>query len=470
MTANASAAGAPRKKRSMIDVLRALGQPKMAVMLALGFSSGLPFMLFGNTLGFWLAEGHVEKATIGFLSWTGMVFLIKFVWGAMVDRLPLPLISAMGRRRSWMIVTQVLAGAGLIGMAFSGPSHIPALAGFAVMTALGGAMQDTVIDAWRIEIADHPDELGLLTASYTLGYRIALFATEAVILVVATAVGWSMSYIIYGLLMGVGVAAAFFAREPARTIERPNAALAPTPVGFLRGIWDAVVEPFISFFREHGVAVAILTLAVITTYHLCDYMRGPMSGPYYLALGIDKPTIAGVRGAIGIPMTLLGVTLGGIASVRIGVTATLLIGAIVQPIGVAAFALMAQHGGDFSILTLGPLNVTAFQAIMGFDALSIGFAGLALIAFMSTLTSIGYTATQYALLSSAMAWSGKFLKGFSGEIVDRIQAAGNSEIDAYGLFYLGCGAIGVPAIVLCIVLVLRTRRLAARARALATEA
>lgn len=468
MTGTAEAA-APRKKRSMMDVIRALGQPKMAVMLGLGFSSGLPFFLFGNTLGFWLAEGNVKLATIGFLSWTGLVFLIKFVWGAMVDRLPLPLLSGLGRRRSWMLVTQAMVVAGLVGMAATGPAHIPQLAGFAVLTALGGAMQDTVIDAWRIEIADHPDELGLLTAAYTFGYRIALFLTEAVILVVATAVGWPMAYVIYAGLMGVGMIAALFAGEPMRTVERPNVG-ARGIGGVFHALYEAVFEPFVTFFRHHGVAIAALTLLVITTYHLCDYMRGPMSAPYYLSLGLTKPAIAAVRGGIGLPCTLIGVALGGMASVRFGNIATLLIGAVLQPIGVAAFALLAQHGADFSLLQAGPINVTAFEAIMGFDAFAIAFSGLALIAYMSTLTNIGYTATQYALLSSAMAWSGKFLKGFSGEIVEKLQAAGHPKLEAYGLFYLGCGAIGIPAILLCIVLIMRHRREAARLRAETAQA
>jgi len=188
-----------------------------------------------------------------------------------------------------------------------------------------------------------------------------------------------------------------------------------------------------------------------------------MSGPYYLALGIDKPTIAYVRGAIGIPMTLVGVTVGGIASIRFGNVPTLLAGAVLQPIGVAMFAILAAHGSDFAVLDLGVADITAFQLIMGFDAFAIGFSGLALIAYMSTLTSIGYTATQYALLTSAMAWSGKFLKGFSGEIVEGLQSGGRTALAAYGLFYLGAAAIGIPAILLCIVLTERGRRIKARA-------
>jgi PAT family beta-lactamase induction signal transducer AmpG len=439
-----------KKKRSMMEVLRSLRKPKMSAMLALGFSSGLPFMLFGNTLGFWLADGKVALATIGFMSWTGTVFLIKFVWGALVDHVPPPLLHRLGQRRGWMILTQLIAAAGLVGMALSGPQHIYALAAFAVLTALGGAMQDTVIDAWRIEIADNPDELGMLTASYTLGYRVALFATEALILVIADKIGWPAAYGIFAGLMAVGMAGALFGREPARTLERRAVV---TGLGnILHAVWDAVIEPFITFFKAHGVALACLTLGLITLYHLSDYMRGPMSGPFYKSLAIDKPTIAWVRGAIGVPMTIIGVAVGGVASVRFGNRATLVMGAILQPIGIGAFAILAAHGSDFVAVSLGGLKVTAFELIMAFDAFAIAFSGLALIGFMSTLTRIGYTATQYALLSSAMAWSGKFLKGFSGEIVQSLENAGHTPVDAFRLFYLGVAAIGLPALILCVVL------------------
>src|SRR5579875_3119906 len=201
-------AAAPKRRKSWRDVVFALGRPKVALMLALGVSSGLPFMLIGNTLGFWLSENHVKLSAIGYLSWAGLAYLWKFIWGAVVDHTAAPVLSRLGRRRSWMILTQVAVAIGLIGMAASGPAHLPALGAFAVLAGIGAAMQDTVIDAWRIEIADDGDELGLLTASYSLGYRIALFGTEALILLVASAIGWALSYAIYGAAMVVGVVAA----------------------------------------------------------------------------------------------------------------------------------------------------------------------------------------------------------------------------------------------------------------------
>jgi PAT family beta-lactamase induction signal transducer AmpG len=445
----------PRTRRRAADVLRALGRPKTGLMLVLGFSSGLPFMLIGNTLGFWLAEDGVKLAVIGFLSWITLTYSVKFLWGAVVDRLPPPLISSLGRRRGWMIITQIGVAAGLVGMSLSDPrAHLDALIGFGLLTGVSAAAQDTVIDAWRIESAVDADELGLLTAAYSLGFRVALIATESWILFLADKVGWPLSYGLYGGLMGAGVVASLLVREPARADAAMAAKSAEAAVHPLRAAGDAVVGPFIAFFRAHGLALAALMLGMITLYHLCDYLRGPMSNPYYKALGIPKPTIGWVRTTIGLAGSMAGIALGGASSLRLGNMRTLVLGAILQPLAVAAFSLLAWHGGDWTLLAAGPVRLTAFEAIMGFDSLAMAYAGVALVAYMSTLTSLGYTATQYALLTSALTWTGKTLKGFSGVIVDSLQH-GRGLLEAYGLFYLFSAAVGLPAILLCVILVWR---------------
>jgi PAT family beta-lactamase induction signal transducer AmpG len=256
--------------------------------------------------------------------------------------------------------------------------------------------------------------------------------------------------------MAVGIAAAFLAREPARAdlVMRAKETLAA--VHPLRAMGDAVAGPFIAFFRARGVAMAALILGMITLYHLCDYMRGPMSNPYYKALGLPKPTIAAVRASLGLAGSLAGIALGGVASLRLGHMRALVLGAVLQPIAVAAFALLGFRGGDWTLIAVGPVTLTAFEAIMTFDSLVMAFAGVALVAYMSTLTSLGYTATQYALLTSALTWTGKTLKGFSGVIVDALQS-GRTLLEAYGLFYLFSAAIGLPALVLVLVLARRPR-------------
>jgi PAT family beta-lactamase induction signal transducer AmpG len=441
-------------RRGALKVLRSLGQPKVAVMLVLGLGSGLPFMLIGNTLGYWLADYDIKLATIGFLSWVGLAYSFQFLWGAAVDHLKVPLFSSLGRRRGWILACQIGVAVGLIGMSLSDPrSGLGMMAGFAVFTGIAAATQDTAINAWRIETAKDGDELGLLTGAYTLGYRFALILTEAVILIVAGKIGWPLAYALYGAGMAVAVAALFFAREPTRAdavMDSRDHTLARHPAW---SVYDAVIGPFISFFRTNGIGTAALMLGMITLYHLCDYMRGPMSNPYYKALAIPKETVAGVRLTLGLTGSLIGIAAGGLASVRFGIRSTLILGAILQPLGIAAFALLGWHGGDYPLAIMGPIKVTAFEAIMTVDAFAIGFSGVALVSYMSTLTTLGYTATQYALLTSALAWTGKILKGFSGTIVESLQH-GRGLLDAYALFYLFSGAIGAPAILLCVILAL----------------
>jgi PAT family beta-lactamase induction signal transducer AmpG len=452
MTADAAAADRPRPRRRIWDVLAALGRPRVALMLLMGISSGLPFMLIGNTLGGWLKADGVGNAAIGFAAWVGMTYTIKFVWGAMVDRVPLPALGRLGRRRSWMLVAQVVAGGGLIGMGLCDPktqlSWIIILAG---VCAVGAATQDTAMDAWRIEIAADADELGLLTAAYSIGYRVALIFTESVILMSAEKVGWPTSYIIYGAAMSIGMVAVLLAKEPAAADAVMAAKTREAGRHPLLAVYDAVVGPLIAFFRTHGLAMAALMLLTITFYHLCDYMRGPMSLPYYETLKLSGTTIGMTRLIFGTPCTFLGIALGGLSSLRLGNRPTLIVGAIVQPLAIGSFALLGFHGGDFPLISTGGVSLTTFQAVMSADSICIGYSGVALVAYMSTLTSLGYTATQYALLTSALAFTGKFLKGFSGAIVDALQQ-GRTPDQAYALFYLLAAALGLPAIVLCFLL------------------
>ena len=408
-------------------------------MLGLGFASGLPFLLIGNTLSYWLGDNHVNLALIGYLSWVGLAYSLKFVWGAAVDAIPPPLLKRLGFRRGWMVWTQAGVAVGLAGMALSDPKgRLAVLAGFAVFTAFAAATQDVVIDAWRIESAYDAEELDLLTASYKLGYQIAIILTGSVILLVASALGWAFAYGCFAAAMGIGLAATLLAREPARA----DAAIR-RKVGRgldLKRMLDAVVGPFAAFFRQWG-AMALLILLTVSAYHLSDYVRGPVINPFYVQVGLHKSVVAGVRLAIGLPATFLGIAAGGVFAARFGHMPALLVGAALQPLAVAAFALLALSGP----------NLPIFCGLMAFDDFTMNFAGVALIAYMSTLTQLGYTATQYALLTSALAWTGKLLKGWSGAVVLHL-GHGQALVGAYALFFCGAGVLGVVAIVLCALL------------------
>jgi PAT family beta-lactamase induction signal transducer AmpG len=419
------------QKRRIADYLR----PKTVAMLLLGFSSGLPFYLVGNTFGYWLRDEHTSLTAIGFLSWVGIAYSLKFLWAPLMDRVDLPLFKRLGHRRGWMMFSQIVVGVALCAMGATGTKvGLGRLGACALIVAFASSTQDIVVDAWRIESADDGDEQGLLASAYQFSYRLALLTTDSLILIVAAAVGWRMSYGVYGACMAVGMIATWFAKEP----ERANAVLhekgreAPQ----WRRFFDAIVGPFIAFFRTHGW-IALLMLAAISLYRLPDFMMGPMANPYYHDLGLSKQTVGAVRGSIGLIATFAGIAAGGLCSLKLGYMRALIIGGILQAAATATFATLAFAG----------LSIRLFACVMAGDNFSLSFAAVALVAYMSSLTNLGYTATQYALLSSTYAWLGKILKGFSGAAVERLSTT-HGLIHAYGIFFIACGLTGVPAVLL----------------------
>ena len=413
----------------------------MLVMLALGFSSGLPFLLTGATFGYWLRDAGTSLTAIGFISWVGLAYSFKFLWAPFIDRLAPPFAGRLGHRRSWMLVAQILVGAGLLAMAAWGPERgLVTLGAFALIVAFSSATQDAVIDAWRIETASDDDELGLLTSAYQFGYRIAYLATDALILFAAARVGWQVSYAMCGAAMAVGIGATLFATEPQHADAVTEAKSREVPLSSPRGVFDAIAGPFIVFFRAHGL-LAIIMLLAIAFYRLPDFVMGPMAAPFYHDIGLSKDYVGGVRGSVGLIASFLGIAAGGAVSLRFGVMRALIIGGVLQGVAIAAYATLALPG----------LSLMRFAMVMAGDNFSISFAGVVLIAYMSSLTSLGYTATQYALLSSAYTWVGKILKGFSGAFIDSLKAHEGLMV-SYEIFFIGAGAIGIPAILLFIIL------------------
>jgi PAT family beta-lactamase induction signal transducer AmpG len=426
-------------KRTMMDVIRSVRQPKVAVMLALGFGSGLPFLLTGNTFGYWLRDEGTSLKAIGFLSWVGLAYGFKYIWAPFIDRLDAPFFGKwLGRRRGWMLVAQILVALGLIAMGLSGPkAGLTTVGIFALVVAFASATQDIVVDAWRIESAKSGEELGLLSSAYQLGYRGALLVTDALILAMAARMGWSISYVAMAVVMGIGIWATLKAIEP----ERADAVMkGKAPLWTGRGFFDAVIGPFIDFFRTHKM-LGILMLLAVALYRLPDFVMGPMANPFYHDIGLTKDMVAGVRTSVGLIAGIVGIAAGGLSAVRFGFKPTLIIGAVLQPIAVAAFAILTVTKGDLAV----------FSAVMAFDGFAMSFAGVALVSYMSSLTGLGYTATQYALLSSTYAMLGKFLKGFSGATVDGLTVT-HGLMGAYALFFVGAGLIGVPALILFIIL------------------
>jgi PAT family beta-lactamase induction signal transducer AmpG len=430
-----------RRRHSFRDYL----SPRVRLMLALGFSSGLPFLLVGNTFAFWLRDEGTTLKAIGFISWVGLAYSLQFAWAPLLDRVPA--LRVLGLRRGWLLLSQLVIAAGLCAMALMGVRYgLGALGAAALVVAFAAATQDIALAAWRIEIAKDSAELGLLTAANTFGYRIAIICADSVMLVSAQHLGWSTSYMLAGAAMSVGVIATLLAPEPAAGDMAAAQKQKDEPLWSARGIFDAVAGPFIAFFKAHG-AMAIIMLLAITLYRLPDFMRGPMVNPFFHDLGMSKDAIGLSRATIGLGTTFLGTIVAGIVSLRLGLMRTLILGAVLQGLGIASNALLIFTGTD----------LPAFMLVMGFDDFALGFAAISLVAYMSSLTSLGYVATQYALLSSAYALAGKFLKGFSGAIVEALSAR-FGLLNGYGVFFIGCAMIAIPSVLLFMLLQHRVTR------------
>lgn len=419
---------------------------RVLTMLALGFSSGLPFLLVANTFGYWLREEGIALSAIGFLSWVGFAYSLKFLWAPLLDRMDVPGLAVLGRRRGWMVLSQVVIAIGLVAMALSGTSHGLAQLGIcALVVAFSSATQDIAIDAWRIESARDRDELGLLTSGYTFGYRAALLASEAIILPIAQRVGWNDAYLIYGAMMVIGLAATLLATEPARADAVMDKKEGEAPLWTPRGLFDAIAGPFIVFFRHHG-AMALLMLVAISLFQIPNFVSGPMMNPMYVDLGLTKDMVGAVRGSIGLIGVFAGVAVGGLLPLRIGLVPALIVGGLGQIGGTMLYAVLPYAH-----------DPVTFAAVMALDNFGISMAGITLVAYMSSLTSLGYTATQYALLSSVYALLGKFLKGFSGAAVEGLQSH-FGQMHGYALFFIGCGVIGVPSLLLFTLLAQKVRK------------
>jgi PAT family beta-lactamase induction signal transducer AmpG len=416
--------------------LSAYLKPKTLVMLALGFSSGLPFLLVGNTFGYWLRDEGTALSAIGFLSWVGIAYSLKFLWAPILDRVGAPFLGFLGRRRGWMLLAQIFVALGLVAMGIAGTGHgLAALGALALVVAFSSSTQDIAIDAWRIEIAQDHEELGLLTSAYQLGYRTAMLATDALILVAAEHLSWPVSYALYGAAMVIGMGATLFAHEPQNADAVIDAKEKVAPLWTPRGFADAVIGPFLVFFKKFG-AFAILMLLAISLFQLPNFVMGPMANPLYHDIGLSKDVVAAVRGSVGLIAVFLGIAAGGYVCARLDPRLALIVGGTMQIIGTAIYAVLPfAHG------------LPVFAAVMAFDNFGIAMAGVTLVSYMSSLTSLGYTATQYALLTSTYAWAGKILKGFSGTIVEGL-GAHYGLMEAYAIFFIGAGLIGIPALLL----------------------
>jgi len=401
-------------------------------MFFLGFSAGLPLLLVLGTLGFWLREAGIDGSTIGYLSWVAFFYAGKGLWAPFFDRVPiLFLTKRLGRRRSWLLFAQALIIFGLIGMATTDPKqNLEPIVWFALLVAFGSATQDIALDAFRIESAKAQYQAAL-AASYQTGYRLAMIWAGAGALWLAAraetttgvylAEAWQFAYLCMALSIGVGVVTTLLSPEP-QSVLLPKARSA--------GQWlqQTLIQPFADFIGRYRWQ-AFLILGLIAIYRISDVVMGIMANPFYVDMGYTKDEVAAITKVFGVIMTLLGAFLGGLLTMRFGVMRVLFLGGVLSAASNLLFAWLSTRGHDLNGLVW----------VISADNLSSGIASAAFIAYLSSLTNVQYSATQYALFSSMMLLLPKWFAGFSGVYVDTF---------GYEHFFIATSLIGIPVLIL----------------------
>ena len=428
-------------KGSWITAFQVYTKPEAIRMLFLCFSSGLPLLLILGTLSFWLREAGIDLQTIGMMSWVGLVYGFKWVWAPLVDRLQIPFLSKkFGRRRSWLLFTQVLIASSLFAMGRTDPAkELELMVWLSLLTAWASATQDIALDAYRIESAQLQEQAAL-AATYQTGYRLGMIWAGAGALALAAweavipgydPTAWRFSYTVMACSLAVGFVTVLFSREP-ENFSTQNALLVDESLPLSRRLsqWlqQAVCMPFIDFFSRYQWQ-ALLILMLIATYRISDVVMGVMANPFYQDLGFSKQEVAAVSKVFGVVMTLMGAFIGGVISVRIGVLKTLFLGGALSALTNLLFAWLATQGH----------NIIYLICTVSADNLAAGIASVAFLAYLAGLTNKAYTATQYAIFSSIMLLLPKFLAGFSGFVVESI---------GYFGFFVATAAIGLPVLLL----------------------
>jgi PAT family beta-lactamase induction signal transducer AmpG len=413
-------------------VLDAYRDRRMLIVLAMGFSSGLPLALTGTTLAFWLSQAGVQKTEIGLFHLTGLAYLFKFLWSPLFDHWATPWLGArLGRRRAWGIVMQIGLVAALIGAGSCDPRTAPlAIAGFAVLVAFFSASQDIVIDAYRVEILDQAQQpTGAAVTQY--GYRLGMLMSGAGALYLSQVMSWFWVYATMAGFIGLGLVVFLVSPEPA--ITPPKHAAHP---GLARILRDTVIEPLVDFTKHNGWAVI---LGFVVLFKFGDALVGSMTTPFYREMGFSAGEIASVTKIVGLAATIAGIFSGGVLATRVPILRALLLCGILQIASNSMFAVQATLGHDLPFLAVTILTENFFT----------GMGSAAFMAYLAGLCSLQYTATHYALLSALAAFGRVVLSSGGGWIADRM--------DWVAFFLTGCAA-GVPGLLLLLWL-MRTVRL-----------
>jgi PAT family beta-lactamase induction signal transducer AmpG len=417
---------------SWLDSLRLYREPRVLVMLFLGFSAGLPLPLTGFTLRQWMSEANVALAAIGLTALIGIAYSFKFVWSPFMDRLELPWFTRrLGRRRGWLLPVQVLLALAIAGLALTDPAINPlATVAVAVAVAFFSASQDIVIDAYRIETLS-PEEQGAGLAAYIWGYRIALLVANAGALFIVGYAGWPAAFICLSLLVGIGIVTCLVMKEPAVKVLPETARTGAGSA--LEWIKSAVIGPFIEFTRRDAWFVL---LAFVALFKLGEALAGIMTAPFYRSLGFSREEVAAISSVFGLFATLGGAAVGGLVVHRFGVFRSLIGTGILQMLSNLMYVALAYSGHDIGMLWLQ----------VGIENFTDGLADAAFVAYLSSLCNVAFTATQYALLSSLAALPLRTLGASSGYL---------AEAMGWPAFFLLTTAAALPALCLAVWLMRR---------------
>jgi PAT family beta-lactamase induction signal transducer AmpG len=401
-------------------------RPRLLLILAQGFASGMPLLLTLSTLSYWLAKVGVDKTTIGLFALTGTPYTFKFLWSPIIDQLPFPLLGRwMGRRRAWLFVIQLLLAAAVFAMGLTDPAVAPMTTALAAtVVAFLSASQDIVIDAYRIEILQD-EEQGAGAGATQTGYRLGLLLAGAGALALSDFVSWAWVF------TGLAIVMLFCAVMTLFAPRAPEPAATGTRRDYRVWAQEAIVAPLLDFSRRRGWAVI---LVFILFYKFGDAIGGIMANPFYAAMGFSGSEIAIVSKLWGVWMTVAGGLVGGVLVARIGVFRALMIGGVLQALTNFGYCVVAWRGHDLAALTLA----------ITIDNLAGGAAGAAMVAYLSRLTNIAFTATQYALLTSFMAYGRTVMSAGGGWLADRMDWAS---------FFALTAALAIPGLLLLVWLI-----------------
>ena len=399
------------------SLLTQIFSKNMGICLITGFSSGLPLFVLMNLMSAWLRKEGIDLKIIGILSLIMIPYTWKFLWAPFLDRFNL---FNLGRRRGWMILTQLFLIALISGLGFVNPRYSLFLVSLsALLIAFASASQDIVIDAYRREIL--PDnELGLGNSLFVNAYRISSLVPGGLSLILADFLPWSLVFIVTAGSLVPGLILSFVIKEP-KIVSAP------------RSLKQAVIEPFAEFISRRGIRSALFTVAFVFLYKIGDSMATALATPFYMDMGYNLTTIGIVAKNAGLWSMVLGGLCGGIIMLKIGINRALWLFGVAQMVTILGFVLLAHEGSR------GNASVILLALVIGAEALGTGLGTAAFVSFIARETNPAYTATQFALLTSFSAVPRTFCNAATGFLVEGM---------GWEKFFILCTCLAIPGMLL----------------------